>query len=62
VIRISGRRSSTDLPGGLVQATWSTPLFGWTGGPRPCPTRGSAIRYLPSGPFSPAAIEYDPIA
>jgi hypothetical protein len=58
-----------DLPGGLVRARWSTPLLGWAGGTRPCPTHGSAIWHLPSGPFSyaefdysPAAIEYAPTA
>jgi hypothetical protein len=49
--------SSTDryaaLPGGPVQARWTTPIAGWDiAGERPLPIGGSAVWHLAEGPFS----------
>lgn len=46
------------LPGGLLRTRWSTPLEGWVDGPRPRPTRGSAVWHLPGGPFSYAEFDF----
>ena len=63
--------STTDrfaaLPGGPVQARWTTPVAGWEFfGDRPLPTGGSAIWHLSEGPFVyaegrfvPDSIEYN---
>lgn len=63
--------SSTDryaaLPGGPVQARWTTPIAGWDfAGERPLPTGGSAVWHLPKGPFRyaegrfvPGTVEYN---
>jgi hypothetical protein len=56
-----------DLPGGLVQAEWTTPIDGWkTDADRLVFTRGRAIWQLPDGPLdylefrtSPGAIRYN---
>jgi hypothetical protein len=41
-----------DLPGGRVQALWSTPVDGWTGvDGRPRMTGGAAVWHLPEGPY-----------
>lgn len=43
-----------DLPGGLVQAEWHTPVPGWTGSPgdTPMPLPGGATWMLPDGPYT----------
>lgn len=56
-----------DLPGGLVQAEWTTPIDGWKAdADRFVFTRGRAIWQLPDGPLnylefrtSPGAIRYN---
>jgi len=41
-----------DLPGGLVRATWSTPVPDWVvADGRPRPTGGAAVWHLPEGEF-----------
>lgn len=47
-----------DLPGGPVRTRWSTPLDGWTDGPRPRPTFGTAVWHLPAGPFGYAEFDF----
>ena len=56
-----------DLPGGLTQAEWTTPVAGWTSvAGRPVPTSARAVWHLPDGPlpyaegrFAPESIAYD---
>ncbi len=41
-----------DLPGGLVQARWTTPFDGWTEADgRPWPRHAQAVWHLPEGPL-----------
>lgn len=58
-----------DLPEGLTRTRWSTPVMGWTTGPRPKPLAGSAVWHLPSGPltyaefdFAASTVEHNPTA
>ncbi len=49
------------LPGGLVQARWSTPVDGWRQvGGRWLPSAGSAVWHLPEGPFRYAEFRFRP--
>jgi hypothetical protein len=51
-----------DLPDGLVQTRWSTPVGGWvrrTDG-RLVPTEGSAVWHLPDGDFTYARLRFRP--
>ena len=49
-----------DLPAGLVQARWSTPVQGWqVVDGRAVPTAASAVWHLPDGPFSYAELATD---
>ena len=51
-----------DLPDGLVQARWTTPVGGWvrrTDG-RLVPTEGSAVWHLPDGKFTYARFRFRP--
>ncbi len=50
-----------DLPGGLVQAGWSTPIEDWqTVDARAVPTAASAVWHLPDGPFRYGLLAIDP--
>jgi hypothetical protein len=50
-----------DLPSGLVQARWSTPVEDWqTVDGRAVPTAASAVWHLPDGPFRYGEFAVDP--